>query len=125
MGRLRPACWKVVPEPGPVAQVAHPVSARWLPRDALAVLAEVAAQVPSTVKVLVTGGGFIQLQYPRVNADDCELRQPTFLSRLHTWVSTELMGMAQLVKSSRCELIIGVDVDVNNRGVGQFRCLSR
>jgi hypothetical protein len=112
--------WKIVPQPSSVGQVAHPVSIRWSPRDAVTALVEATTQIPSTVGVLITGGGFIQLSYPQVSFGDRELRQTAFLSKLHAWTLSELTATAELAKSSRCDLVIGVDVNLNGRGVGQF-----
>ncbi len=115
------ADWRVIPGPGPVAQVAHPMSLRWTKRVAVETLVAASEKVPHYVRLLVTGGGYISLDYPKVSLSDVELRQPNFLATLHAWTLAELADELGVIGRARDrDFVIGVDVSVNRPGPGQF-----
>jgi hypothetical protein len=114
------ANWDAVLGEGPVAQVGHPISLLWTPKEAINTLLAAAAELPRNVRMLVTGGGYISLDYPRVVTNDAEIRQPEFLSKLHAWTLSALSDVILAVGTPERDLVIGVDVSVNAGCSGQF-----
>lgn len=112
--------WEVIPGEGPVAQVAHPTTVRWEPEEAMTVLLEAAVRLPEQDRLLVTGGGFISLTHPPVPLRDSELRKAEFLSKLHAWTLSQLSHVIRMAEGARHDMVVGVDVDVNGPGPGQF-----
>ena len=112
---------KILPGPGPVAQVAHPMSLKWDPQTAIDTLLAASQKVPGDVQLLVTGGGYIMLKYPKTSHSDADLRQPEFLAKLHGWTLDKLSGAPRAIgHAPERDLIIGIDVAVNGLGPGQF-----
>ena len=113
--------WHIVPGAGPVAQVAHPTSLKWTPRVAADTLVAASHKVAHYVRLLVTGGGYISLDYPNTLLSDAEIRQPEFLAKLHSWTLAQLSDVLRAIgESPGRDLVIGVDVSVNGPGRGQF-----
>jgi hypothetical protein len=113
--------WQVVPGSGPVAQVAHPISMKWNPRVATDTLIAAAEKVPNDVVLLVTGGGYISLDYPKNWLSDADLRQPSFLATLHRWTLAEVSDVIRVIgEAPERDFVVGVDVSVNGPGPGQF-----
>ncbi len=112
--------WSVTPGTGPVAQVAHPVELDWTPRVAMDTLLAAVPKLPPSVHTLVTGGGFVSLVYPYAKRGTASVRQPNFLDDLHAWTMSELAGVIESSGKPEVDLVVGVDVEVNDRGSGQF-----
>lgn len=111
-----------------VAQVAH-----WTPTvfktaaaataAAVAALADISTRLPASVKVIVTGGGFVCLEYTGgpCPATYAERRRAAFLEHLRMWTEAEaddLVGALRKIKGR--EFVVGVDVMVGGLGSGQF-----
>lgn len=110
----------VIRETGSVAQVGHPTSLQWTPKLALRTLVRAAAKVPSSVELLIAGGGYVGLAYSRKQRSKAQLRQPAFLAALHAWTLEELSDLLDGLPNPACDLLFGVDVDVCSRPSGQF-----
>jgi len=78
-------------------------------------------KVPHYVQLLVTGGGYISLDYPKTSLSDADLRRPEFLAKLHRWTLAQLSDVLRAIgEAPERDLVIGVDVLVNGLGSGQF-----
>lgn len=108
-------------DPALVAQIAHPSS--WIIDTTTAeeVLTQVSADLHPSVRVIVTGGGFLTLEYPRVGVSPRVRRRPDFLDELRAWTHAQVVSLAgALRETSDREFLIGVDVRVEEQGSGQF-----
>lgn len=117
-----------MPGPEPVAQVAHPTSLEWkTSRIAAETLLLASKKVPRDVRLLLTGGGYISLSYPKTTLPCSSIRKADFLTKLHDWTLTQLSEVVDVVnRAPDHDFVIGVDVSVNGRGCGQFAlCVSR
>lgn len=114
--------WEVLPGEGEVAQVAHPcgLDTTWSARDAVDACSRIAQEVGEDVKLLLTGGGFITLDYPGPVPGKRILRTPEFLRELHAYTLGLLRDSAGGGGIAGCDLVLGVDVRVGEYPAGQF-----
>jgi hypothetical protein len=72
--------------------------------------------------MLLTGGGFLTLNYPHAPPRPGLVLQNGFLQQLGAWTENELVDVIQTIKQScgNRDFVIGVDVLVNEQGSGQF-----
>ena len=117
----------IVPGSGPVVQVAHPTSIGRNPIEMISLLIEVSFSraLPDEVELLVTGGGFIELDFGLTKLSRRQLREPAFLKDLHRWTLSNIDEVLRTIgRSPGLDLVVGVDVTVNGQiGVGQFATL--
>jgi hypothetical protein len=102
--------------------VAHPTDIGWGPSAAIEHLLRAAAELPKETGVVLTGGGFIKLEYPHTGQSLRMIRQAAFLQQLGDWTERELDAALCAIARSKSgrDVVIGVDVFVNGMGSGQF-----
>lgn len=106
---------------GPVAQVAHPTSLKWTAQTATATLIAASAALPGHTRLVLTGGGYIELAYPGAASSDAAGRQPEFLRELHKWALAELSPLVTSIqRSSKLDFVVGVDLFTKGSATGQF-----
>ena len=104
-----------------VAQVAHRRSRPFDVPGASTVLSALSNRLPETVKVVVTGGGFVLLKYSEGAPKKSVRRTHGFLEILRVWTQRQIEPlMERLRKISGRDFLIGVDVSVDGDGSGQF-----
>ncbi len=77
-------------------------------------------ELPSHTRLIVTGGGYVTLEYPKSWLADTEIRRLEFLEELHAWTLSELAQVIDLLAKPGRDIVMGVDVSVNRPGNGQF-----
>ena len=110
-------------EGGPVAQLLHP---NWVARDDVFLMSYVIKEIESRVssqardvKVVVTGGGFVEIRLER-QAARRTWKSKKGLERLLALVKERLTPFVEALGGARRDYVIGVDVVIDGRGIGQF-----
>ncbi|MCL0037108.1 hypothetical protein M1N15_00555 [Dehalococcoidia bacterium] len=108
---------------GPVAQVLHPLGVE---RDDVFLMSDRIKKVESRiskeapdVKVVVTGGGFVEIHADGLVARR-EWRSQKCLERLLAFVEERLTPFTEALGGARRDYVIGIDVLIHGRGIGQF-----
>lgn len=107
---------------GAVGQVAHPVNAGWDPCEAVEVLLAAATKLPDETRVVLTGGGFLTLNFLPTAVSRPVIRKGDFLEYLSGWTWEKLKTVIYSIEQNRDgrDFIIGVDVKVSSWHSGQF-----
>ncbi|MCL0048265.1 hypothetical protein M1N20_02305 [Dehalococcoidia bacterium] len=108
---------------GPVAQILHPLS---LKRDDVFLMSDRIKKVESRiskeapdVKVVVTGGGFVEIHADGLVARR-EWRSQKCLERLLAFVEERLTPFTEALGGARRDYVIGIDVLIDDWRIGQF-----
>jgi hypothetical protein len=109
---------------GPVAQLLHP---SWMARndiqtmsDILNIVDEELSLLTSGVKLVVTGGGYMEMGHAQLCSDKVWTSEK-MLGHLTDCVRARMQSVATTLKNSQREFVVGVDVfDTRPKGVGQF-----
>jgi hypothetical protein len=119
----------VIGNKSPVAQLLHPLC---IARDDISIMSDILQRVDQHlseqtkgVKLVVSGGGFIEINHHQTYISTT-WRSPQTLKDLKILVQTKIQPVATALKHSKRDYIIGVDVfDTNDKGGGQFAVLIR
>ena len=104
-----------------IAQVAHPKAQPFDSEGAAKVLTELSQVLPESVRMIVTGGGFVTLTYDGEAPKKSIRRKTAFLETLRKWTSARVKDLvAALRKVEGREFLVGIDVLVDGDGSGQF-----
>jgi len=117
----------IVGKYGPIAQLLHPF---WIARNniknmshILQMLDEQLSLSTSEVKLVVSGGGFIEINHAEMYSQKTWRSEET-IDELVRFVQTKMQLVANALKDSRRDFVIGVDVfDTQGIGGGQFAVL--
>ncbi len=115
---------RIVGKHGPVAQLLHPY---WITRNDVSDMGRILqrvdselSQMTSGVRLVVSGGGFIELRLAKTYSHMTWKSEKT-LSELSNLVQERMQIIATALKESGRDYVIGVDVfDGNCTGGGQF-----
>ncbi|MCL0038731.1 hypothetical protein M1N46_00555 [Dehalococcoidia bacterium] len=109
---------------GPVAQILHPLS---LKRDDVFLMSDRIKEVESRiskeapdVKVVVTGGGFVEIHADGLVSPDEWRSETGLLERLLALVKEPLTPFIQALGCARRDYVIGIDVLIHGLRIGQF-----
>ncbi|MBI2487588.1 MAG: hypothetical protein HYW01_11690 [Deltaproteobacteria bacterium] len=115
--------FRIVGNSGPVAQLLHPL---WIPRDDIPLMGNILKAIDDEVSMLpkvrlvVSGGGFIEICLNEHFTRKSWKSKGT-LDKLTNLVSERVKPVAETLKGSMRDYVIGVDVfDKNEIGGGQF-----
>lgn len=104
-----------------IAQVAHRRTRPFDTVTAASVLTEVSNKLPDKTSVVITGGGFVSLEYPRSSIPYPTRREQKFLDQLRAWTLNKTKDLVvALQKIKKREFLVGIDVIVGGEGSGQF-----
>ncbi len=108
---------------GLVAQVLHPL---WVARGDISAMTDTIIQIdealskkPESIRLVLTGGGFIELEAKR-NFTSREVQTEQLLDELLDYVKEKTIPLLRAMKSFQRDYIIGVDVFMRDYGIGQF-----
>ena len=115
---------RVIGEHGPVAQMLHPF---WIARNDISVMSNALRMVDdqltvltSGVRLVVSGGGFIEISHTKTYSPKTWKSEKT-LDELIDLVRAGMQLVATALKDSERDYVIGVDVfDTQDTGGGQF-----
>lgn len=110
-------------EGGPVAQLLYP---HWMARDDASFMGDILANVEhqcvtnaDDVRVVVTGGGFMEIR-SGASTRNSYWRTEKGLDTALSHVEKAASILADAIKGSQRDYVIGIDVLVGEHGVGQF-----
>lgn len=104
-----------------IAQVAHRRTRPFDTQTAATVLSKVSSKLPDKTRIVITGGGFVSLEYPRTSVPHPTRREQKFLDHLRSWTLKKVAPLVSaLQKTQKREFLVGVDVLVGGEGSGQF-----
>jgi hypothetical protein len=116
---LKPRIHNVSVEPN-VAQIAHPWQSTINSTQAARLLPTIARLLPSSVLLLLTGGGVLTLARAQPGLSPRQMRSAPFLNDLHNWTLNQINGLIATLRQTERDWVVGVDVLVNGHGTGQF-----
>lgn len=115
--------FRVIGNSGPVAQLLHPL---WIVRDDILVMGNILTTIDKELSMLtelrlvVSGGGFIEINLNEHFTRKAWKSEDT-LAKLTNLVSERVKPVAEMLRGSARDYVIGVDVfDKNGIGGGQF-----
>jgi hypothetical protein len=108
---------------GPIAQILHP---DWLYRDSISRMSQLVLAIDSHLtevedvsRAILTGGGFIQISESDRRFSELSNEHVRF-EEVHSTAYKIAERLKEYCAGANRDLVIGLDLVINNRGVGQF-----